>query len=115
MWICFSNGFLSIVAHEREPDLLLVRARRPGDIESVFPDVRVIETPGRDYLFRAEISRSHVSEVIAEQVRSMWPTNFKSSVRDPELHSAYVSVWRRMAKLQPVPPYGGRAAPARTR
>ncbi|NLZ10937.1 MAG: hypothetical protein GX086_06350 [Alcaligenaceae bacterium] len=46
---------------------------------------------------------------------TMRATNFKASVRDKALHAAYVDVWRRMAKLQPVPPYGGRAVPARTR
>jgi hypothetical protein len=115
MWFCFRDAYLSIVAHEREPALLLVRARRPGDIENVFPYARVIETPGRDYLFRAEVPRDEVSRVIGELVFNMRATNFKSSVRDKDLHSAYTDVWRRMAKLQPVPPYGGRAAPARTR
>lgn len=115
MWFAFRDAWLSIVAHEHEPNLLLVRARRRGDIENVFPYARVIETPGRDYLFRAEIPRDEVSRVIAEVVYTMRVTNFKSSVRDKELHSAYVDVWRRMAKLQQVPPYGGRAAPVRTR
>lgn len=105
MWFCFRDAYLSIVAHEREPDMLLVRARRPGDIENVFPDATVSETPGRDYLFRAEIPRDEVSRIIADAVTSMRATNFKNSVRDRELHSAYVDVWHRMAKLQPIPPY----------
>jgi len=105
MWICFRDAYSSIVAHEREPALLPVRARRRGDIENVFPYTRVPETPGRDYLFRTEIPRDEVSRVIAEVVGTMRATNFKSSVRDKELHAAYVDVWRRMAKLQPIPPY----------
>jgi hypothetical protein len=54
MWFCFSDAFLSIVAHKNNAELLLVRARRPGDIENVFPEASVIKTPGYDYLFRAK-------------------------------------------------------------
>lgn len=95
MWICFRDAYLSIVAHEREPALLLVRARRPGDIGNVFPYARVIETPGRDYLFRAEIPRDEVSRVIGEVVGTMRATNFKASVRDKALHAGlfYKPVW----------------------
>ena len=40
MWIFLSDSFLSIVAHRDKPGVLLVRARRAGDIEAVFPDVK---------------------------------------------------------------------------
>ena len=36
MWVFLSDAFLSIVAHRDDPDALLVRARRQGDIECVF-------------------------------------------------------------------------------
>lgn len=39
MWICLNDAFLSIVAHRDKPGVLLVRARRPGDIERTFPGV----------------------------------------------------------------------------
>ena len=41
MWIMLSDSFLSIVHKDCAQDELLVRARRPSDIESVFPDAKV--------------------------------------------------------------------------
>jgi len=39
MWLMFSDCFLSVVSKDCGPAELLVRARREGDIEKVFPDV----------------------------------------------------------------------------
>ena len=41
MWIMMNNSFLSIVSKDCGPAELLVRARRAGDIERVFPDAKV--------------------------------------------------------------------------
>ena len=38
MWIFQNDSFLSIVAHRDKPGMLLVRARKAGDIEAVFPE-----------------------------------------------------------------------------
>ena len=91
MWICFSESFLSIVDASDEPGALLVRARRAGDIEAVFPNAKVTQSIGRDYLYRAQIKREEVSAVLAEQVMKLAYPNFKSSVADPRLHAAYSS------------------------
>ena len=106
MWLCFNNAFLSIVSKDCQPDELLVRARRKGDIERVFPDAKVERTVGNDYLFRARIKRAAVAEVIAAQVAGIAYPNFKNSVRSDPLHHAYNRVWHVMADLQEVPPYG---------
>lgn len=53
MWICLNDAFLSIVRKDCGPNELLVRARREGDIERVFPRVKVEVTPLADYLYRA--------------------------------------------------------------
>lgn len=47
MWVFMSDSFLSIVADSTvsKSDCLLVRARREGDIERVFPEAKV--TGGR--------------------------------------------------------------------
>lgn len=109
MWLCLNNAFFSIV----EPagilgDTLLVRARRKGDIEKVFPDAEVVRTPGRDYLFRAQVSRELVAKTIADQVRGIGYDNFKSSVRDDKLHNVYARFWHGHASLQEIPPYSTR-------
>ena len=108
MWLSLSDSFFSIVESPDDDAVLLVRARRQGDIQKVFPDAKVTRTPGRDYLFRAFIQRETVAEVIAEQVMKIGYGNFKDSVADNKLHNAYSSVWGIMSRLQPVPPYSAR-------
>ena len=44
MWIMLSDCFLSIVSKDCGPAELLVRARRAGDIEKVFPNAKVTRT-----------------------------------------------------------------------
>jgi hypothetical protein len=53
MWIMTNNSYLSIVSKDCGPAELLVRARRTGDIEKVFPDAKVTRNTMRDYLYRA--------------------------------------------------------------
>ena len=105
MWICLNNAFLSFVSKDCRPDELLVRARRKGVIELVFPDAKVERTPGNDYLYRARIKRQRIAEAMAVEVASIDYSNFKDSVRDNRLHSAYGRVWHAMAGLQEIPPY----------
>lgn len=105
MWIFLSDAFFSIVAKPNCTDQLVVRARRPGDIERVFPSAEVVTIPGRDYQFRAYIDRTTVAEAMYRKVQTLSHTNFKDSVREPQYHSACSAVWHVMAKLQPIPPY----------
>ena len=110
MWISLSDAFLSIVAIPGKPELLKVRARRSGDIERIFPDADVQYTPGRDYLYRTELPRANVSRAIADRIDAIDYDNFKNSVDDDRLHSAYSSVWSTMSKLQELPPYADERA-----
>lgn len=109
MWLCLSNAFFSIVSPSNlksDEDVLLVRARRKGDIERIFPGSKVNRTPGRDYLYRAKISRTLVAETIAKHVtENVFYTNFKNSVENDELHDAYSAFWNIHSRLQEVPPY----------
>ena len=115
MWLCTNQGFLSIVADPADTKLLLVRARRKGDIESLFPDADVRRTLGRDYLYRASIDRGIVSLVAAIALLKIDYGNFKNSVKDRNLHHAYAEVWQVMSELQAVKPYGKDSAAARKR
>lgn len=105
MWICLNDSFLSIVSKGCEPDELLVRARRDGDIEAVFPDAKVTVEPGHDYRCRARIKRTEVARVIADRITGIDYGNFKDSVRDDELHAVYSSAWSVLGRLQPGGPY----------
>lgn len=101
MWIFTSDSFLSVV-DKGDPSgaTLLVRARRKGDIERVFPGAEVIEGAGTDYRYRARIDREAVAQAMAEAVRNVRYGNFKSTVKDRARHDAYMGVWLAMAAFQ---------------
>lgn len=101
MWIFLSDSFLSVV-DKGDPtgQTLLVRARRHGDIERVFPDARVVENAGTDYRYRARIDRERVAQAMAEQVRGVRYQNFKATVVDDDRHQAYMDVWGTMYRYQ---------------
>ena len=110
MWICLNRAFLSIVTpspSEPNSDVLLVRARRKGDIQSVFPGASVTSTPERDYLYRALISRAEIARAMADEVANIDYNNFKNSVKNRPLHDAFARIWSVMAGLQATPPYSG--------
>ena len=100
MWIALSDGFLSIVKDAKNRKRLLVRARRAGDIESVFPGAKVTFTPNSDYAYRARIARRTVSKALADRIERIDYPNFKDSVSDIELHNAYLTFWGVMWNLQ---------------
>jgi DNA segregation ATPase FtsK/SpoIIIE-like protein len=100
MWIMLNNAFLSIVDKASRPDHLMVRARRKGDIEAVFPGYIALINVGTDYAFRAEIPRSLVAMTIATQITGIDYANFKGSVKDDARHDAYMGVWNVMMDYQ---------------
>lgn len=107
MWLMLNDAFLSFVSKDCKPTELLVRARRPGDIEKIFPKAKVTEYDKSDYQFRAVVARTDVETALVGEVKRIVYNNFKNSVRDPHLHHAYHDVWTSMAKLQPKAPYSG--------
>jgi hypothetical protein len=104
MWIFLNDAFLSIIQptarDAAEPGHLLVRGRLPGDIERVFPEAEVRETPARDYRFRTLIPRAEVAAALARAVEAIDYDNFKSSVKDGDRHDAYFDAWEAMAGAQ---------------
>ncbi len=105
MWLCLSDAFLSIVDKDCQPDELLVRARRDGDIERVFPDAKVEVTLGNDYRCRARIKRADIAAAMTQRIMGLGYSNFKGSVSDDKLHRAYMDVWSAIGKLQLGGPY----------
>lgn len=100
MWIALNDSFLSIVDKARKPGCLMVRARKKGDIEAVFPGAKVTANAGTDYKYRAEIEKQVVASTIAERVLAIDYDNFKNSVVDHGRHSAYSKVWSALWDLQ---------------
>ncbi|MGB1022261.1 MAG: hypothetical protein ACPGXW_05520 [Synechococcus sp.] len=102
MWIFLSDAFLSVVADKADPsgERLLVRARRSGDIERVFPEAEVFSVAGADYAFRAWLPRQRVADAAQERVQSLAYTNFKDSIEDPAYHDAALAAWTAMYRYQ---------------
>ena len=105
MWIYTKKAFLSIVKDKNSTasrPTLLVRGRFKGDIESMFPEAKVIEGAGTDYLYRAFMDRdtvvSRVRQYMAEELDY---TNFKDAVENGrERQSVYGDVWLTMLRAQ---------------
>ena len=81
-------------------DELLVRARRKGDIEKVFPKAKVKRNPKADYLYRARVKKAAVTEALKGEVDRITYSNLKSSVKENKLHMAYMRVWSALGPLQ---------------
>ena len=98
MWLFTSNSFVSVVADrdDTQSSRLLVRARIKGDIDQLFPDAEVMETPLADYRYRAWIDRQAVSNAFTKQVEDLTYTNFKNSVQDKERLRPLMNVWQAM-------------------
>lgn len=113
MWLSLNNAFLSIVSKGCKADELLVRSRRKGDIERVFPAyaAKVKRTPGNDYLYRCAIKRADIATVVSEIIMGICYGNFKDSVKDKRLAKAYGAVWGVMSDLQEIPPYARMGIP----
>lgn len=107
MWICGYDFYLSIVAKDCKPSELLVRARRKGDIEKIFPNAKVTRYTKSDYLFRAVVPKLDVFAAINRELDDIDYPNFKDAVQDNALHRAYLDVWVTMSRLQPSAPYSG--------
>lgn len=106
MWIVTRGAFLSIVSKDCAAHQLLVRARRPGDVEKLFPDAEVAEGVGSDYRCRAVVNREEVAEALRKEVYALDYGNFKNEVarHDRRLAGALHDVWDALLALAP----GGR-------
>lgn len=110
MWVMLNDAFFSIVDKDCKRDELMVRARRPGDIEKVFgtlQQLQVTEYTASDYHYRAAVKRDVVGQALIGELARVTYNNFKNSVEDHDLHAAYNKVWHAMAALQPQRPYAG--------
>jgi hypothetical protein len=101
MWIFLPDSFLSIVDKgDATGKTLLVRGRRQGDIEQVFPNANVQSGGGTDYVYRARIDRNEVADAIATSIKAIRYPNFKNEVTESDRHDAYLDVWSAMYRYQ---------------
>ena len=100
MWLFSDKGFVSIVADQQDPKALLIRGRFKGDIEKLFPDAKVTETPHRDYRFRTSLPRITAAMRIATLMAGIEYHNFKDQIHDHAKHDAYFGVLNTMYDAQ---------------
>jgi hypothetical protein len=131
MWLFEQRGFISVVAYDPKKDMkkdspfpafaksddthLLVRARIKDDLDwlkEFLPTLVVDTDPSADYSYRCVVPRKVLKKALAKAVDDIdYDSHFKevADARSPKVqgrHSAMMSCWSAMAKLQPLPPYG---------
>jgi hypothetical protein len=99
MYIFAKRGILSIVAHNKKPAMLMVRAPVRDDIEYFWPTAQIVRTDDADYRFRTTLPCEVVAARIAEAIARIDYHKVKPAVSaDREL--AYFAAWSIMMDLQ---------------
>ena len=112
MWLVTTRGFYSAVEDHGNAGHVLVRARVREDLEALtdlIPGLDVHETPGRDYRFRASVTREAWATAVAGLAREIDYPNFKNAVADrqgSDRAHEYSSVWGTLLALQQGGRYG---------
>ena len=101
LWPFTQQTFLSIVdKFYPSGKTSVVRARRTGDIEHVFPDAKVKAGGSADYRYRARIGREPMALAMSDTVHAIdWP-NFKNNVTEQYQHDACRECWQAMFAFQ---------------
>lgn len=108
MWLFTTVGFYSVVSAEEFGQELQVRARAAHDLDqlrqhfipSLGPNV---SKPGRDYPWRAFVSREDFAAGLAELGKAIDYSNFKSAVAHQQGHGrahVYQEVWSACRKIE---------------
>jgi hypothetical protein len=107
MWLFSAIGFYSVVALREHPDAVVVRARAREDLEKlrehVLPDLEIVETPQRDYAYRAVVARDEWGHAAEQLALAIDYPNFKNAVarrQGPQRAARYTEVWSVMYELQ---------------
>ena len=96
MWLFFSDGFLSIVAHRERPNHLLVRSRNMAHLKVLFPNAEHFSLVNSDYAHRAIVSRKEVSIVLTNYLMTMKYDNYKNSINEYIFKETCNVIWSIM-------------------
>jgi hypothetical protein len=101
MWLYTRSSFLSLVASEDDPDCLTVRARIRNDLERLWPQAIVLETPLRDYRYRTTLPREVVAAALRDEFCELTYRNFKQAARETDRRRApfLAWIWRDTAQM----------------
>ena len=103
MWIFLNDAFISVVAHKDNKDLLMVRARKAGDISRALGyEVEEQYTPEADYPYRRVVSKVDFYADFSWRIYDLEATNFKNSISQDNgfYHDACLRVWGIMRSFQ---------------
>lgn len=108
MWVLTTAGFLSAVEHRDDPELLVVRARAPEDLEELcrWASSERIATPDADYPCRTIVRKQKFADWLRAQAAAIDYPNFKDAVASRQGHEragVYSHVWAVLRKLRDVP------------
>ena len=93
MWICFNDGFVSVVRNRDDERQLLVRARRRDILETLLPGRPILVLEEADYLYRVFVDEAEFADIVRQRVLGIGYDNFKDSVKDKELKKLYSGFW----------------------
>lgn len=115
MWLFTTKGFFSVVTADGEGDNLMIRARVRGDLENLKrehePGLKILDSAGTDYRYRAIIERRVFLNILVELGDEITYRNFKDEVKAQQgkkRYKAYTQVWSVMVGLQPFRPWPSR-------
>lgn len=110
MWIISKTGFVSLVEHATDPDMLRARARRAEHLTGTFPihpdEVIDLGAACPDYRYHANVDRAAAAAVIANAVLDIdYSSHVKEEVSgaDDVMYSAMLSCWTALHRLQDPP------------
>jgi hypothetical protein len=110
MWIITRDGFVSLVAHDTDPDKIRVRARRLEHLTDTFDlmDADVIDLGPNcpAYRWHANLPRLNVASKLYDAVIDLdYTSHVKENVAgsDDVMYSAMLGCWRELYKLQDPP------------
>jgi hypothetical protein len=100
MWIYGKDAFVSVVQDRNDAEVLIVRSRVKGDLEVLWPQAKIEETPYADYGFRTRLERREVAAAVAKEVMEISYSNYKDSITDKRRKPFYLVVWHAMWEMQ---------------
>ena len=105
MWVFMNDSFFSAVEHRNDSDLVVVRSRIEGDLETAFQcDAKDVEVSDEsDYRFRITITKDELKAALNTYVDNYLDyCNFKGSIdkSDKQRYNAYTEVWYKMLNWQ---------------
>ncbi len=110
MWIISDKGFVSLVQHDTDPELIRARARRKAHLLDTFDlteDEIIDYGPNPpDYRWHANVPREDVAEAISDSIMNMsYTSHVKESVsgNDRQMYRAMMSTWNAFYELQRPP------------